>query len=264
MSKNIKGIVIDAGHGGNDPGTIHNDIVEKEYALKISNYMSQRFNELGVPNKLSRSTDITLNPNDRTNLIKSLYGNGNDVLVVSNHINAGGGDGAEIIYSLRNTDELSKLISDEFIKSGQNVRKYYQRRLPSNPSKDYYFILRDTANNESILVEYGFADSTKDDVNQIKNNWKDLTEAVIKAICSYIGVSYVAPQLVVDDTYYIVKKGDTLWNIAKRFKSTVRDIAKVNGIENPDRIDIGEKLYIPKYNLGIQEKQENNLVTNYA
>lgn len=46
---------------------------------------------------------------------------------------------------------------------------------------------------------------------------------------------------------YIVKKGDTLWNIAKEFGSTVEDIVKANGIENPDVIQIGEKLYIPKF-----------------
>lgn len=45
---------------------------------------------------------------------------------------------------------------------------------------------------------------------------------------------------------YIVKRGDTLWNIAKRFKSTVDDIARVNGIENPNSIMVGEKLYIPR------------------
>lgn len=45
---------------------------------------------------------------------------------------------------------------------------------------------------------------------------------------------------------YRVKKGDTLWKIAKEFKSTVDDIARVNGIEEPDRINEGEKLYIPK------------------
>lgn len=45
---------------------------------------------------------------------------------------------------------------------------------------------------------------------------------------------------------YIVKKGDTLWQIAKRFKSTVDDIVRVNGIENPNKIMEGEKLYIPK------------------
>ena len=45
---------------------------------------------------------------------------------------------------------------------------------------------------------------------------------------------------------YIVKKGDTLWDIAKRFRSTVDDIVRVNGLENPDKILEGEKLYIPK------------------
>ena len=46
---------------------------------------------------------------------------------------------------------------------------------------------------------------------------------------------------------YVVKSGDTLWEIAKRFGSTVDDIARVNGMERPDRINIGEKIYIPKY-----------------
>ena len=46
---------------------------------------------------------------------------------------------------------------------------------------------------------------------------------------------------------YIVKKGDTLWNIAKEFGSTVDDIVNSNAIENPDVIQIGEKLYIPKF-----------------
>lgn len=46
---------------------------------------------------------------------------------------------------------------------------------------------------------------------------------------------------------YIVKKGDTLWKIAKMFGSTVDAIVRVNGIENPDKINIGQKLFIPKF-----------------
>ena len=46
---------------------------------------------------------------------------------------------------------------------------------------------------------------------------------------------------------YAVCKGDTLWKIAKKYGSTVDDIVRVNGIENPDKINIGEKIYIPKY-----------------
>lgn len=46
---------------------------------------------------------------------------------------------------------------------------------------------------------------------------------------------------------YVVKRGDTLWEIAKRYGSTVDDIVRVNGIENPDKIRVSEKIYIPKY-----------------
>ena len=46
---------------------------------------------------------------------------------------------------------------------------------------------------------------------------------------------------------YIVKKDDTLWKIAKRFGSTVEDIARTNGIEDENKIEPGQKLYIPHY-----------------
>ena len=45
---------------------------------------------------------------------------------------------------------------------------------------------------------------------------------------------------------YRVKKGDTLWKLAKRFNSTVDDIAKINKIENPDLIYPNQKLVIVK------------------
>ena len=46
---------------------------------------------------------------------------------------------------------------------------------------------------------------------------------------------------------YIVQKGDTLWKIAKKFKTTVDSITRVNGIEDTSKIDVGQKLYIPKF-----------------
>lgn len=45
---------------------------------------------------------------------------------------------------------------------------------------------------------------------------------------------------------YFVKPGDTLWKIAKKYKSTVKDIARINNIENPDKIDVGMQLFIPR------------------
>ena len=46
---------------------------------------------------------------------------------------------------------------------------------------------------------------------------------------------------------YFVKPGDTLWNIAKKFKSTIGAIASVNGIEDENKINVGQQLFIPKF-----------------
>ncbi len=83
-------VVIDAGHGGDDPGSSGNGIIEKELTLKISQYMYDRLKKLGIPVTMTRTTDETLNPTDRVNRILDAYGNNSNVIVVSNHINAGG------------------------------------------------------------------------------------------------------------------------------------------------------------------------------
>ena len=236
----IKKVVIDAGHGGDDPGTIANGITEKDYTLKISEYIHNRLDEMGVPNEMSRTSDVTLSASDRPKKIQSFYGNGSDVLVVSNHINAGGGEGAEIIYALRNNDKFAKKLATEFENAGQSVRKYYQRRLPSNPAKDYYYIMRDTPNNETVIVEYGFAD-TISDANLIKNDWEKLAEAVTKAIVEYAGGKYVAP---LGSNYYTVKSGDSLWSISRKFGVTVNELKKVNNLPS-NLLSIGQNLIIP-------------------
>lgn len=46
---------------------------------------------------------------------------------------------------------------------------------------------------------------------------------------------------------YFVKPGDTLWDIAKKFRSTVEDIARVNDIENVNYIQVGRQLFIPRF-----------------
>ena len=92
-------IVIDAGHGGTDGGASGNGIIEKDLTLDISQYMYNRFRELGIPVTMTRTTDETLSPTVRVERIMNAYGDEPGVIVISNHINAGGGTSFYVVNS---------------------------------------------------------------------------------------------------------------------------------------------------------------------
>ena len=248
----VKSVVIDPGHGGSDAGAVGNNMLEKDYNLLISQYMFDRFKKLGLPVAITRDSDVTLSPNDRTNSILSKFGNSSDVIVISNHVNAGGGEGAEVIYALRNNDTLAKNVLNNIGATGQTTRKYYQRRLPSDTSKDYYFIHRNTGRTEPIIVEYGFIDNA-DDVNFLNNNYQALAEAVISAVANYAGVKYTSPEGITTNTY-TVQRGDTLYSIAAKLGTTVQELTSLNNLTSSN-LSIGQVLRIPTKE--IQEDEEN-------
>lgn len=235
-------IVIDAGHGGSDSGAVGNGIIEKDLNLAISQYMANRFKELGVPVTMTRTTDETLNSTERVNRIMNAYGANPNVIVISNHINAGGGDGAEVIYALRNNSTLADMILSEIAKTGQNIRRAYQRRLPSDPSKDYYFIQRETSPTQAVTVEYGFLDSTLDDVTQLKNFSDEYAEAVVQAVMRYRRLPYTPPA---GTNVYVVKSGDSLWSIARSLNITVEELKAANNLSS-NLLTIGQVLRIPQ------------------
>lgn len=248
----VRKVIIDPGHGGTDSGATGNNLLEKDYNLLISKYMYDRFKQLGVPVAITRDSDTTLSPTDRVNTILNKFGNSSDVILISNHVNSGGGEGAEVIYALRNRDTLAKRILENIGAAGQETRKYYQRRLPSDTSKDYYFIHRNTGNLEPLIVEYGFIDDTKD-VEFLKENYKELAEAVISAVANYIGVPYTPPEGLITNTY-VVQKGDTLYSIANKLGTTVSELKKENNLTS-NTLQIGEVLRIPTKE--IYEEEEN-------
>lgn len=248
----VRKVIIDPGHGGTDAGATGNNLLEKDYNLLISKYMYDRFKQLGVPVAITRDSDTTLSPTDRVNTILNKFGNSSDVILISNHVNSGGGEGAEVIYALRNKDTLAKRILENIGATGQTTRKYYQRRLPSDTSKDYYFIHRNTGNLEPLIVEYGFIDNTKD-VEFLKENYEELAEAVISAVANYIGVPYTPPEGITTNTY-VVQKGDSLYSIANKLGTTVSELKKENNLTS-NTLQIGEVLRIPTKE--IYEEEEN-------
>ena len=139
---------------------------------------------------------------------------------------------------MRNNENLSNSILNELSKAGQNIRGSYQRRSTVNPNNDYYFMQRNTGDTESITIEYGFLDSSKDDVSQIKNNWQKYAEAAVQGILNYIEGGTIAEGI------YIVQAGDSLYSIAQQYNTTVNDIKKMNNLTS-NNLSIGQRLKIP-------------------
>ena len=242
MKENIIGVIVDAGHGGIDSGAVGNNLQEKDLTLEVSKYIYNRLKELGIPTKMTREEDIYLPKQDRIEKVLSLYNNSPNTILISNHINAGGAEGAEVVYSLKNNPTIAQLILNNIKEKGQISRKIYQRRLPENPNKDYYYILRESGNTEPVLIEYGFIDN-KIDSDKLKNNIIDYGEGVVKAITEYIGYPYTPPNQDISQDEYIVKKGDTLYSISKKFNIPLETIKRINNLED-NTISINQKLLL--------------------
>ena len=235
-------IVIDPGHGGTDAGAVANGVNEKDLTLMISKYMYERLSELGIPVYITRDSDITLSPSERVSRILNAFGNNENVVVISNHINSNAtpnsAEGAEVIYALRNNSTLANNILENLGKAGQIKRTTYQRRSEKNPEKDYYFIHRETGVTEPLIVEYGFINN-ENDLKRIQENYKKYVDGVIDAIVETKNIPINMHET------YVVKVGDSLWKIAQKYQTTVDALKQINNLTS-DLIIPGQILQIPK------------------
>lgn len=213
---------------------------------------------------MTRTEDEYLPKNKRIEKIKNELNPNERIILIANHINAGGGEGAEVVYALRNNDTLSKNILKGIEEEGQIPRKIYQRRLPENPNLDYYYILRETGQNtEPVLVEYGFIDN-KNDSEKLRNNLLNYVEGAVKGIANYLNIPYSKEPVIDNDTLddtYIVKKGDTLYSISKLTNIPIDNLVEINNLTS-NTLSIGQILKLKedsnkKYNKYIVQKGDS-------
>ncbi len=236
-------VAIDAAAGGTNNGATGNGLVEKDYTLLISKYINDRLGSLGIENFLVRTGDETLSDAQRVNIIKNKYGTGNNVIVISNRLNSGNNNGAEIMYPLRNNSRLASSIAENLEAAGQPVLKYYQLRNSDNTALDDDYLIRNTANNQTIVIDYGYVGNASD-ANFLKNNYEALGEAVVKSIADFAGVTYTPSNM---EGYYVVQKGDSLWSIASKTGTTVNEIKTLNNLSS-DTLQVGQLLKLPTSN----------------
>ena len=155
-----KTITIDIGHGGKDPGTVVNNILEKDINLKIGKYLEKELIKKGANVILTRNGDYDLSsPNsyrrkksDFDNRIK-IINNSSASMYVSIHLNyleQASYYGPQVFYN--NITNNNKKIAN-------NMQNILNKKLKTNRKvklipEDTYMYSR--VNVPGVLVECGF------------------------------------------------------------------------------------------------------------
>lgn len=151
-------VFIGVGHGGSDPGAVANNLKEKDITLQIALETKRILVNHNVNVLMSREKD----QNDTVEMEVAKENAFNSDLAVDIHINAGGGDGAEVFHhSLGGRSKvLATNINNQIIKIGQNSRGI-KTRISEKTGKDYYMFIRETKGS-AVIVECAFIDNLND------------------------------------------------------------------------------------------------------
>ena len=125
-----------------------------------------------------------------------------------------------------------------------------QIALPLNFSMDFEGVMPNThidtmieINMQDFVVMPDESIDIKIDLNFTAISGEDTSISIIDEIQAEETAKENGYSMII----YFAKPNDTIWNIAKRFGSTVDDIVRVNGIENPQILQVGRQLFIPRY-----------------
>lgn len=175
-------IILDAGHGGNDPGASANGLVEKDLTLKLVKAIKSKVESesSNIKIKLTRTKDSFISLSGRAKIANDW---GADYFI-SHHFNAGGGTGFEAFgYTnpAKKRDEMNKKYYDHFIKQVN----YKDRGL----KRANFAVLRETS-MPALLVENLFLDNNTD-AKYLKSNsgWNKIVESHVSAMLHMTGKS---------------------------------------------------------------------------
>lgn len=140
----------------------------------------------------------------------------------------------------------------EFIFASENVSRIDTKQciLPLNFSVDVPDIEQSSSLDTVIdVVREDFVNSGRGEISSnISLEFSiDVSKTVAINVIDQIELKETRKREIYSIIIYFVKEGDSLWKIAKKFRSTVEDIARVNNIEDVNKIYPGQQLFIPRY-----------------
>ena len=175
-------IVIDPGHGGEDPGKVGiNDALEKDINLSISEKLRLLLEEEGIQVIMTREDDFV--PESKKEDLKKrveLINEVNPDIVVCVHQNSFTNEtvaGPQVFY--HGSSEISKKIAQTLQEELWLIDEEHQRQIKGN--ENYYMLSQTEV--PTVIVECGFLSNSKDAEKLITDEYQD---QVAQAICTGI------------------------------------------------------------------------------
>jgi len=222
----VGAILIDAGHGGKDPGALKTykikgkdvTIREKDINLKVAKMLNERLTQ-AFPDKkiiMTRSTDKFLSLSERTDIANSVKLDENEaVLFISIHVNSSlnkASSGYEVWYlspGYRRTvldksavdDDtslfpiLNSMLEEEYTTESIMIAKFIMDGLQTQIGKDAkargikaeeWFVVRNS-NMPSVLIELGFVSNEEEALKLNSDQYlKKVTLGIYNGISAFI------------------------------------------------------------------------------
>ena len=175
-------IIIDAGHGGKDPGAASNGAVEKEITLKVATVVKNRLEADGAKVIMTRTGDTYPTLEDRVKIALNNYAE----VFVSIHVNSASNEsakGTETYYSvagnvnIEEDETLAIAINDQIVKNADMKDRGVKKQ-------DYYVIRNMIL--PSVLVELGFITNPEDRAKLTDHEYVEIFgDSIYKGIVEY-------------------------------------------------------------------------------
>ena len=198
----IKSVTLDAGHGGKDPGSSGNGIIEKHIALEVVKKIAAILISNGVHVNYSRTTDVYLSLAERTNKANREKSD----LFVSVHTNAHANKDAHGVETFSHTTSSKGLILSKNIH--KHVLADKSLYTTNRGTKTANFAVVRQTKMPSALIELAFI-TNKADAQILKTKQDAFALAIAKGILETLNIPLIqfnsgsAPNASV-----LLKKGD--------------------------------------------------------
>ncbi|RAK19902.1 N-acetylmuramoyl-L-alanine amidase [Anoxybacillus vitaminiphilus] len=175
-------IVVDAGHGGEDPGAIGSGTNEKTVVLSVAQKLKEKLQSAGANVIMTRDDDTFKSLEERVEIAKKHYAE----LFVSIHNNSAASSkayGTETYYDTSTNPNgyesylLAKEIQSQIVKNAD----MYDRGVKDNR----FYVIRNN-NVPSVLVELGFISNSNDAKKLTSNQYQEIfAQSIYNGIVQY-------------------------------------------------------------------------------